>query len=124
MEKRILSIIKRAVEEFDLHFTLEDSLQDVFDAAQNAIEENVDYDAIDVCERNKHYTHVSWSDDKGHVLEADGEFISTNDEYNRYFREVNGTWTEIDWFEHDDNDYILMAFEIDTDGQKIALVTK
>lgn len=124
METRVLNIIQRAVNEFDLHFTLEDTLQDIFDDALNTIEDNVDYDDIDICERNRHYTHVSWSDGKGFDCEADGEFISMDDSHNRYFRNVDGKWNEIEWFEHSEDDYVLMCFEIDTDGNKIALVAK
>ncbi len=124
METRVLNIIKRAVNEFDLHFNLEDTIEDVFCEAQNAIEDNVDYDGIAICERNNHYTHVSWSDGKDFDYDADGEFISTDDRYNRYFRNVDGTWTEVEWFEYDENDYILMDFVLDTDGNKIALVAK
>ncbi len=124
METRILNIIKRAVDEFGFHFVLEDTLQDIFCEAQNAIEENVDYDVVSVCERNRHYSHITWSDDHGFDLEADGEFISSDDSCNRYFRKVGDEFEEIDWFEHNDDDYVLMEFVLDTEGLRHALVCK
>ena len=124
METRVLNIIKRAVNEFGLKYKLEDTIEDVFCEAQNTIEDNVDYDGIAICERNNHYTHVSWGDGKGFDYEADGEFISSDDQHNRYFHVERDKFYEVEWWAHDKNDYILMDFVLDTDGNKIALIAK
>jgi hypothetical protein len=56
--------------------------------------------------------------------EADGQFLSGDERHNTYFRyNGNGEYEKIDWFEHDENDYVLMDYVIDTDGQKVALVS-
>ena len=38
-------------------------------------------------------------------------------------RKGNGEYEKIAWFEHDEKDYVLMDYVIDTDGQKVALVS-
>jgi hypothetical protein len=122
--KRVFNIIERAINEFDMDVDMSDSLQDIFDQAQNTIDDNVEYDYISECESSKHHEHISWSDDNGFSYEADGQFLSGDDRHNTYFRyNGNGEYEKIDWFEHDENDYVLMDYVIDTDGQKVALVS-
>ena len=84
----------------------------------------MDYDRIEECERGSNYSHITWHDGKGYILEADGEFVSSDDSKNAYFRKEHGVFHKIDWFEHDANDYILMDYDFDTDGQRVALVAK
>ena len=122
--KRVFNIIERAINEFDMDVDMSDSLQDIFDQAQNTIDDNVEYDYISECESSNHHEHISWSDDKGFSYEADGQFLSGDDRHNTYFRyKCNGEYEKIAWFEHDENDYVLMDYVIDTDGQKVALVS-
>ncbi len=107
--KRVFNIIERAINEFDMDVDMSDSLQDIFDQAQNTIDDNVEYDYISECESSNHHEHISWSGDEGH---------------NTYFRyKCNGEYEKIAWFEHDEKDYVLMDYVIDTDGQKVALVS-
>lgn len=129
--ERTLNIIRRAVNEFGLEVDMNDSLQDILDQAMNIIEENVEYDYISECERNRHYDHISWSDGKGFELEADGEFISSNDRNNHYYRyEVTdkksncGEYREIPWYDHTADDYIFVHDCLDTDGMRVRLVCK
>lgn len=122
--KRVFNIIERAINEFDMDVDMSDSLQDIFDQAQDTIYDNVEYDYISECESSNYHEHISWSDDKGFSYEADGQFLSSDDSHNTYFRyKGNGEYEKIDWFEHDENDYVLMDYAIDTDGQKVALVS-
>ena len=122
--KRVLNIIERAVSEFGMDVDMSDSMEDVFCNAMNTIEANVEYERIDVCDTSNHHEHVSWSDGKGYHYEADGFFISSDDRNNTYFRyKGNGEYEKIDWFEHDENDYVLMDVVLDTDGERVALVS-
>ena len=121
--KRVFNIIERAINEFDMDVDMSDSLQDIFDQAQNTIDDNVEYDYISECESSNHHEHISWSDDKGFSYEADGQFLNGDERHNTYFRKGNGKYEKIAWFEHDENDYVLMDYVIDTDGQKVALVS-
>ena len=123
--KRTLNIISRAINDFGLEVDMNDSMQDILDQAMNAIEDAVEYDYISECERSRHWDHISWNDGKGFDLEADGEFISSDDRHNRYFRKDDkGGFSEIAWYDHTDDDYVLMDMELDTDGMKAALVCK
>ena len=122
--ERTFNIIERAISDFSLEIDMNDSMQDIFDAAQNAIENGTEYDYISECERSRHYDHISWSDGMGFSYEPDGQFISGGDRNNRYFRYENGEYHEIEWFEHDENDYVLMDYVLDSDGQKVALVCR
>ena len=121
--KRVFNIIKRAINEFDMDVDMSDSLQDIFDQAKNTIDDNVEYDYISECESSNHHEHISWSDDKGFSYEADGQFLSGDERHNTYFRKGNGEYEKIAWFEHDEKDFVLMDYVIDTDGQKVALVS-
>ena len=122
--KRVLNIIERAVNEFEMKVDMEKSLQDTFDEAQNKIDWCVEYDYISMCESGNHHQHIWWSDGKGFTYEADGEFLSSDDRRNTYFRyKGNGEYEKIEWYDHDDNDYVLMDYAIDTDGMKVALVS-
>lgn len=122
--KRTFNIIERAINDFSLEIDMNDSLQDILAQAMNAIEDGTEYDYVSECERSQHYDHISWSDGKGFSYEADGQFISGDDRNNHYFRYENGEYRGIDWFEHDENDYVLMDFVIDTNGQRVALICK
>lgn len=125
MNTRIFNIIERAEKDFGYTYDMEDTLQDILDQAENTIRENVEYDRIDVCERGRHYDSIDWTDGKGYVLNACGEFISTDDSKNTYFRrDENGKFHKIEWFEHTEDDYILMDYDIDTDGQLVALISQ
>ena len=121
--QRVFNIIERAINEFDMDVDMSDSLQNIFDQAQNTIDDNVEYDYISECESSNYHEHISWSDDKGFSYEADGQFLSGDERHNTYFRKGNGEYEKIAWFEHDENDYVLMDYVIDTDGQKVALVS-
>ena len=120
---RTLNIIRRAID-LGLQVDMNDSVQEVRDKAMNTIEDAVEYDYISECERNRHWDHISWNDGKGFDLEADGEFISSNDRNNHYFRYENGEYKAIDWYDHTDDDYVMVYDVIDTDGMKAALVCK
>lgn len=122
--KRTLNIISRAINDFGLEVDMNDTMQEVLDQAMNTIEDAVEYDYISECERGTHYDHISWSDGKGFDLEADGEFISSDDRHNHYFRYENGEYKAIDWFEHTDDDYVMVHTVIDTDGRRALLVAK
>ena len=122
--KRVLNIIERAVNDFGMEVNMEKSLQDTFDMAQNKIDWCVEYDRIEVCETSNHHQHIRWDDGKGFFYEADGEFLSSDDRHNTFFRyKGNGEYEKIDWFDQTENDYVLMDYVIDTDGQKVALVS-
>ena len=122
--KRTLNIIERAINDFDLEVDMNDTMQDIFDQAMNAIEDAVEYDYISECERSSHWDHISWNDGEGFDLEADGEFISGDERRNVYYRYENGEYLEIDWFDHTDDDYVMVYDVIDTDGQRVRLVAK
>jgi len=122
--KRVFNTIERVINEFDMEVDMSDSLQDIFDQAQNVITYQVAYDYISECESSNHHEHISWNDDKGFSYEADGQFLSSDDSHNTYFRRnENGEYEKIGWFDHNDNDYVLMDTVIDTDGRKVALVS-
>ena len=74
--KRVLNIIERAVDEFEMKVDMSDSVEDVFCQALNVIDEKVDYDYISECESSNHHEHISWSDDKGFTYQADGQLLS------------------------------------------------
>lgn len=123
--KRTFNIINRAVNAFDMEIDMSESLQAILDEAMNVIEENVEYDYICECERGRHYDHISWNDGKGFDIESDGEFVSGDDKHNKYFRkDEHGVFSEIEWYEHEDSDYVLMDKVIDTDGMVVLLVSK
>jgi hypothetical protein len=122
--KRVLNIIERAVREFEMNINMNDSLQDIFDEAQNIIEDNVAYDYIDECERNRHFDHISWSDGKGFSVEADGEFISKEEDFNTFYRHENGEFNQIPYYDHTDDDYVTVYDVLDTDGNRVRLVAK
>ena len=123
--KRVLNIIERAVDEFEMKVDMSDSVEDVFCQALNVIDEKVDYDYISECESSNHHEHISWSDDKGFTYQADGQLLSGDYRNNTYFRyKGNGEYEKIEWFEQEENDYVLMDYVIDTDGLKVALVSK
>lgn len=123
--KRTLNIIKRAVEDFGLEVDMQDSLQDIFDQAMNAIDEGTEFDYINECERSRHYDHISWSDGSGFEYEADGEFLSSDDSKNIYFRKsANGDYHKVAWYDHTEDDYVVMDHVIDTYGEKVALICK
>lgn len=122
--KRTLNIISRAIEDFGLEVDMNDSVQDVLDQAINLIEDNVEYDYISECERSNHWGHISWNDGKGFSLEADGEFISSEDRFNHYYRYENGEYHKIAWYDHTDDDYVAVYDVIDTNGQRALLVCK
>ena len=122
--RRVLNIIERAINEFGMEVDMSDSMESVFCQAMNTIESNVDYDYISECESSNHHEHISWSDGKGFCYENDGQFLSGNDRNNTYFRyKGNGEYERIDWFDHDENDYVLMDYVLDTDGKRVALVS-
>ena len=120
---RTLNIIRRAID-LGLQVDMNDSMQEVRDKAMNAIEDAVEYDYISECERNRHWDHISWNDGKGFDLEADGEFISSDERHNKYYRYEEGEYKEIDWFDHTDDDYVMVYDVLDTDGQRVRLVAK
>lgn len=123
--KRIFNIISRAIDEFGLTIDMDDTLQEIFDKAYNAIWEKTEYDYVSECERGSHYDFISWEDGHGYTHNASGEFISSDDKKNAYFRKNDkGEFNKIEWFDHTDDDYILMDYEIDTNGRKVALVCK
>lgn len=122
--KRTLNIIERAINDFGLEVDMNDSMQDILDQAMNAIEDAVEYDYISECERNRHWDHISWSDGNGLDLEVDGEFISSDERYNKYYRYENGEYREIKWYDHTDDDYVMVHDVIDTNGQRVRLVAK
>ena len=120
---RTLNIIRRAID-LGLQVDMNDSVQEVRDKAMNTIEDAVEYDYISECERNRHWDHISWNDGKGFDLEADGEFISSDERHNKYYRYEEGEYKEIDWFDHTDDDYVMVYDVLDTDGQRVRLVAK
>lgn len=120
---RTLNIIRRAID-LGLQVDMNDSMQEVRDKAMNTIENAVEFDYISECERSRHWDHISWNDDKGFDLESDGEFISRDDRHNKYYRYENGEYHEIDWFDHTDDDYVMVYDVIDTDGLRVRLVAK
>lgn len=123
MKTRAFNIIERAASEFGYEYDMDDTLNEILDGAMNAITDAVDYDRIEVCERSRHYDHVSWMDDKDFQYEADGQFIRGDDSKNTYFRrDEKGDFQQIEWFEHNEDDYILMDTVIDTDGQVVWLI--
>lgn len=122
--KRTLNIIERAIEDFGLEVDMKDSMQDILDKAMNTIENAVEYDYISECERSTHWNHINWNDGYGFDLEADGEFISGNDRFNKYYRFENGEYKEIAWYDHTDDDYVMVYDVIDTYGKRALLVAK
>lgn len=120
---RTLNIIRRAID-LGLQVDMNDSMQEVRDKAMNTIEDAVEFDYISECERSRHWDHISWNDGKGFDLEADGEFISSDERHNKYYRYEEGEYKEIDWFDHTDDDYVMVYDVLDTDGQRVRLVAK
>ena len=121
---RVFNIIERAETEFSYEYDMQDSLLDILGGAEDEIINNVDYDIIDECETNRHYNHISWADDYGFTFEAVGEFLSTDDRHNRYFRMDFGDMVEIKWYDHKEGDYVLMDRVINSEGKVVALVAK
>lgn len=124
MNNRAINIISRAINDFGLDVDMNDSMQDILDQAMNAIEDAVEYDYISECERNRHWNHISWNDGNGFDLEADGEFISSDERHNVYYRYENGHYHKIEWFEQTDNDYVEVYDVIDSNGKRVILVAK
>lgn len=122
--KRTLNIIERAIEDFGLEVDMNDSMQDILDQAMNAIEDAVEYDYISECERNGHWDHISWNDGVGFELEADGQFLSSYEHDNKYYRYENGEYHQIPWYEHTDDDYVAVYDVLDTHGKRALLVAK
>lgn len=123
--KRTMNIIERAINEFGMAVDMNESLQDIFDQAQNTIEDNVEYDYISECERNNHFDHISWNDGNGFDLEADGEFINREERFNKFYRFENDKYKEVAWYDHnDDTDYVMVYDCLDTDGQRARLVCR
>ena len=124
VNNRVINIIGRAINDFGLEVDMNDSMQDVLDQAMNAIENAVEYDYISECERNRHWNHISWNDGNGFDLEADGEFISSDERHNVYYRYENGEYRKIDWWEQKEDDYVMVYDVIDSNGQRVGLVAK
>lgn len=124
MNNRVFNTIERAINDFGLEVDMSDSLQDIFDQAMNAIENAVEYDYISECERNRHWNHISWYDGNGFYLEVDGEFISSDERHNLYYRYENGKYREIEWYEHTNNDFVMVHDVIDSNGLRVRLVAK
>lgn len=121
--KRALNILKRAVEDFNYEFKYEQTIEDVIDQAINCIEDNVDYDYVDFCEVSNHYQHYSWNDGCGLSIEMSGQLISSEDRANKYYRFNFETYKfdEIPWYQHSDDDYIVIDRVVNTFG-KVALL--
>lgn len=124
MNNRVINIIARAFNDFGLKVDMNDSLQDIFEQAMNAIEDAVEYDYISECERNRHWDHISWNDRNGFELEADGVFISSDERHNVYYRFENGVYRQIEWWEVTEDDYVMVYDVIDSNGQRVGLVAK
>ncbi len=123
--KRILNIISRAVRDYDFEPDMNATLEDVWQQAENCITENIgDPDRIEECETNRHYDHINWNDGKGFGYDADGEFISRQQDSNTYYRYDDGAYRLVEWFDVQSGDYILMDCVFDTDGQYVGLVAK
>lgn len=124
--KRILNIINRAVRDYDFQPDLNDTLQDIWDQAENCITENIgNPDRIEECETNKSYSHIWWEDGKGFSYEMEGELISSDRRNISWYRKnSDGTFHSIPWYKANDDDYALMDLVFDSDGQYVALVAK
>ena len=124
MNNRVINIISRAINDFGLEVDMNDSMQDILDQAMNAIEDAVEYDYISECERNRHWNHISWNDGNGFDLEADGEFVSSDERFNVYYRYENGHYRKIEWYEQTGEDYVMVYDVIDSNGKLVILVAK
>ena len=124
MNNRVINIISRAINDFGLEVDMNDSMQDILDQAMNAIEDAVEYDYISECERNRHWNHISWNDGNGFDLEADGEFVSSDERFNVYYRYENGHYRKIEWYEQTGEDYVMVYDVIDSNGKRVILVAK
>ena len=112
------------MDEFELDIDMQDSLQDIYDQAYNSIIDG-DVDYISEGETNRHYSSLNWADDKGYFINMSGEFVSSDEKKNTYYRkDSKGNFEEVAWYDHTEDDYIFMMFDIDTDGKKVAIVCK
>lgn len=127
--ERIFNIINRAVKDFGYEFEVEDSLQEIWDGAEDCIRQNVDYDRIEECEFDwgGHWQHLTWTDDMGYVTDKTGEFTSGEQRDMTWLRydEEKREFTPIEWFRADtEKDYVVVDYDIDSEGQLVCLVTK
>lgn len=123
MDKRIINIIERAEEEFDYQYSMDDTLQEILDGAEDAILSEINYDIIRVCETNRHYDHISCSDEDLQY-EADGQFLNMDESRNKYYRDYGDEYKQIEWYERTDDDYVLMERVVNHEGFVVALIAK
>ena len=127
--ERIFNIINRAVKDFGYEFQVEDSLQDIWDGAEDCIRHSIDYDRIEECEFDwgGHWQHLIWADDMGYVADKTGEFTSGEQKDMTWLRydEEKREFTPIEWFRADtEKDYVVVDYDIDSEGKLVCLVTK
>lgn len=124
--KRVFNTIERAANDFGFEVNMQKSLDEIFGDAQEAISNGTEYDYISEADRNDRFDHISWQDGQGFELEADGEFISREEDFNTYYRWNNDkrVYEKIAWHEHTSDDYVQAYDCIDTDGMKVLLVCR
>lgn len=120
IDNRVINTIGRAVREFGFKADMNECIDDVFADAMECIEDHVNFDYISECEVSG--GHLSWDDGNGFNLEADGEFISSDERLNVYYRYENGEYRKIEWYEAKKGDYVVVYDVIDSDGQRALLV--
>lgn len=120
--KRVFNIINRAIN-LGYDVDLQDALIDILGEAEAIILE-ADVDYISVCDASRHYDHISWSDGKGFTYEADGQYLSSDDSRNHYYRYQDGQYHEVPWYDHTEDDFVAMEHVVDTDGKHVLLIAK
>lgn len=133
MLQRVLNIIERASTEYDMQVDFYDTFEEACTHAEQIIDEQVDFDIVEVCDMSNHFRHLSYQNDDlfaGKELEVDGEFICSNERNNRYFwRDGDNVtnpvrWLEVPYYEvRESGDYFVAVHTVINDfGKKLLLV--
>lgn len=127
-----LSVITAATEA-GFTFDMDDTMQEIWDAADNFLSEKEPYGHVfeQVDLNGPDYSqHYSWADDESdYTTDAGGEIITTNGQYTAdekvyYHREEDGTFTPVNWFDLPDEgdekrrEYIFVfAYHVKANGK-------
>lgn len=126
--KKALNIIKRAVDEFGYQVEPEMTFASILEECENVILANVDYDCVDECETNKQKNWIHYEDGEGFIYDCTGDFIQvgrdTETIHNTYFSRFQGMFFEIEWYDANEDSYILMDKVLNTEAEVVALIAK
>ena len=126
--ERMFNIINRAVKEFGYEFDVDDTLQEIWDGAENCLQHNIKYDRIEECEFDwkGRSQHLFWSDDMGYTTDQTGDIITGEQRDWTWFRwdDDKREYVQIEWFNATEDDYVLADYQIDSEGQVVCLIAK